>query len=107
MTAVIQRGTLKRGDYLIAGTAWGKVTLLILKILEEKLGIVHKALCLILILFFLIKVRAMFDEFGDPVQAAPPSTPVEILGFREIPSAGDELLQVKTEVSLSIVKSTM
>ncbi|MFP4362438.1 MAG: translation initiation factor IF-2 [Spirochaetia bacterium] len=35
------------------------------------------------------KVRAMFNDRGDKVDEAPPSTPVEILGFTGIPSAGD------------------
>ncbi|GFN85677.1 translation initiation factor if-2, partial [Plakobranchus ocellatus] len=73
VTAVIQRGTLKRGDMLVAGTAWAKV-------------------------------RAMFNDSGNMVQAAPPGTPVEILGWKEIPSAGDEILQVKKE---SEVKSVL
>lgn len=31
-TAIIQRGTLKRADYLVAGTAWAKVCFHLLKI---------------------------------------------------------------------------
>nr|CAD7430981.1 unnamed protein product [Timema monikensis] len=44
------------------------------------------------------KVRAMFDEQGHNIQEAPPSTPVEIIGWRDLPSAGDELLEVESEV---------
>ena len=40
----------------------------------------------------------MFDDSGKLVQTAPPGTPVEILGWKEIPSAGDEFLQVLKEV---------
>ncbi|CAG5124153.1 unnamed protein product [Candidula unifasciata] len=67
--AVIQRGTLRKGQYLIAGTAWAKV-------------------------------RAMFDDRGNPVQQVQPGMPVEILGWKETPSAGDEILQVKEEAEL-------
>jgi translation initiation factor IF-2 len=44
------------------------------------------------------KVRAMFDDAGRPLNEAPPSTPVEILGWRELPSAGDEIIEVESEV---------
>jgi len=39
----------------------------------------------------------MFDHTGHFVEAAPPSTPVEIIGWKELPSAGDELLEVESE----------
>ena len=53
-----------------------------------------------LIIFYCItfQVRAMFDDSGKLMQSAPPGTPVEILGWKEIPSAGDEFLQVRREV---------
>jgi len=66
VTAVIERGTLKRGDFLVAGTS-------------------------------LCKVRAMYDEFRKPLQSVGPGQPVEIWGFKETPSAGEEILQVKSE----------
>jgi translation initiation factor IF-2 len=43
------------------------------------------------------RVRAMFDESGRPVEAAPPSTPVVVLGLSGTPNAGDELLAVESE----------
>ena len=46
------------------------------------------------------KVRAMFNEKGQPIQEAPPATPAEILGWRELPSAGDEIIEVESEVNL-------
>lgn len=57
-TVLVQNGTLKVGDYFIAGTVTGKV-------------------------------RAMFNEMGKMVKTAGPSIPVSVLGFQEVPNAGD------------------
>ena len=35
------------------------------------------------------KVRAMFDDRGEPVREAEPSTPVEVLGLDAVPEVGD------------------
>lgn len=35
------------------------------------------------------KVRAMFDEIGKGMKKAEPSVPVEVLGFSDVPTAGD------------------
>jgi translation initiation factor IF-2 len=43
------------------------------------------------------RVRAMFDENGQPVQEAGPSVPVVVLGLSGAPNAGDELLAVESE----------
>jgi translation initiation factor IF-2 len=59
-TVLVQNGTLKKGDTIVAGTAYGRV-------------------------------RAMMDDKGRTVNAAGPSTPVEVLGFNEVPAAGDTL----------------
>lgn len=40
----------------------------------------------------------MFDENGKTVDEATPSMPVEIVGWKEIPSAGAEILEVESEV---------
>ncbi len=43
------------------------------------------------------RVRAMFDESGQPVTEAGPSLPVVVLGLSAAPNAGDELLAVESE----------
>lgn len=43
------------------------------------------------------KVRAMFDERGNKVFEAPPSTPVQVLGFEGAPQAGDTLVVVDSD----------
>ncbi|XP_028676053.1 translation initiation factor IF-2, mitochondrial isoform X2 [Erpetoichthys calabaricus] len=65
-TAIIQRGTLKKGCILVAGKAWAKV-------------------------------RLMYDENNKGITQAGPSTPVEIVGWKNLPSAGDEILEVESE----------
>ncbi len=35
------------------------------------------------------KVRALFDDAGKPIKSAGPSLPVEVLGFSEVPAAGN------------------
>jgi translation initiation factor IF-2 len=40
------------------------------------------------------KVRAMFNDRGVALEAAGPSTPVEILGLEGLPQAGDQLVAV-------------
>ncbi len=58
-TILVQAGTLKIGDYLLAGKHSGKV-------------------------------RAMFDDKGNNLKEAGPSTPVSILGLDGAPQAGDK-----------------
>lgn len=43
------------------------------------------------------KVRAMFNNRGERVREAGPSTPVAILGFPEVPTAGDSFEVVESE----------
>ncbi len=57
-SVVIERGTLKQGDYYVSGIYPGRV-------------------------------RAMFDDKGNKIASAGPSTPVEVIGLSDVPSAGD------------------
>ncbi len=41
------------------------------------------------------KARALFDEHGRPLKNAGPSTPVEVMGFSEVPLAGDHFQAVE------------
>ena len=50
------------------------------------------------------KVKAMFDENGKAVKTAPPSTPVSVLGFYEVPSSGDEFYAVPESISKQIIQ---
>ncbi len=65
-TVLVQNGTLHTGDFIVAGTAIGRI-------------------------------RAMFDDKGKKVNAAPPSTPVSVLGLQDVPNAGDQIMVVKDE----------
>jgi translation initiation factor IF-2 len=57
-TILVQAGTLKIGDFVLAGKNSGKV-------------------------------KAMFDERGNMIESAGPSTPISILGLDGAPQAGD------------------
>ncbi|HST27737.1 MAG TPA: translation initiation factor IF-2 [Rudaea sp.] len=43
------------------------------------------------------RVRAMFDESGQPVESAGPSIPVQLLGLSGVPNAGDDFVVVEDE----------
>lgn len=43
------------------------------------------------------KVRALIDDTGKRVMEARPSTPVEVIGFSDVPSAGDVFIVVEDE----------
>ena len=53
-------------------------------------------------LYLVSKVRGIYTEKGTALQTASLSTPVEVLGWRDLPLAGDQILQVKSEVCLLI-----
>ncbi|MGB1259571.1 MAG: translation initiation factor IF-2, partial [Akkermansiaceae bacterium] len=43
------------------------------------------------------KVKSMLNDLGEQVKEAGPATPVEVIGFAELPHVGDELVQMKNE----------
>ncbi len=43
------------------------------------------------------RVRAMLNEHGRRLKEAPPATPVEVLGFEEVPQAGDDFIVMPDE----------
>lgn len=43
------------------------------------------------------KVKAMYDERGNKIESALPSSPAQIIGFDGIPTAGDQLIVVENE----------
>ena len=49
------------------------------------------------------KVKAMFDENGKQVKKALPSTPVAVMGFNEVPSAGDQVFAVEDSLSKQVI----
>src|SRR6056297_915561 len=65
-TILVQDGTLRKGDMVLAGEEFGRV-------------------------------RAMFDETGQPIESAGPSIPAEVLGLSGVPNAGDDVLVVADE----------
>ena len=70
---IIQNGTLKVGDPVMSGFAFGKV-------------------------------RAMIDDKGRNIKSAGPSTPVSVLGFDSVPSAGDLVQAVDEKLSKSVIE---
>ena len=73
-TVLVQSGTLRIGDSIIAGTTYGKV-------------------------------RAMVNDRGDNVKKAGPSVPVEVLGFNDVPAAGDLLAVLDEKQARSIAEA--
>jgi translation initiation factor IF-2 len=65
-TILVQEGTLKVGDALLAGREHGRV-------------------------------RAMFNELGNPVEEAGPAVPVQVLGLSGTPMAGDDMVVLPDE----------
>lgn len=65
-TVIIQRGTVKKGCVLVAGTAWAKV-------------------------------RLLFDSNNKAVKEVGPGMPVEVVGWKDLPNVGEEILEVESE----------
>jgi translation initiation factor IF-2 len=49
------------------------------------------------------RLRAVFDYKGKPVQKAPPSTPVAVLGLNEVPTAGEVFEVVENERAARLI----
>ncbi|GBU25709.1 translation initiation factor IF-2 [Fibrobacteria bacterium R8-3-H12] len=47
------------------------------------------------------RVRALFNEHGDSLKEAVPSTPCQVLGFNGTPQAGDDLVVVESDQAAS------
>ncbi|MBI4433286.1 translation initiation factor IF-2 [Candidatus Uhrbacteria bacterium] len=73
-TLLVQKGTLRSGDVLALGGG------------------------------FAGKVRAMRNYRGELLDAAPPSTPVRILGFKVLPEVGDIVMVSENRHELTAVK---
>jgi len=43
------------------------------------------------------KVRSLVNDRGETVKSATPGTPVEVIGFEELPNVGDHLTEMKSE----------
>jgi len=43
------------------------------------------------------KVRSLVNDLGESVKSASPGTPVEVIGFEELPNVGDHLTEMKSE----------
>ncbi|KAF9418658.1 hypothetical protein BGZ94_009630 [Podila epigama] len=43
------------------------------------------------------KVRALVNDTGKNVKEAPPGTPVKVMGWKDLPKAGDEMLGAESE----------
>jgi translation initiation factor IF-2 len=43
------------------------------------------------------KVKALINDLGESIEAATPGTPVEVLGFEELPRVGDELVEMESD----------
>jgi translation initiation factor IF-2 len=52
------------------------------------------------------RVRAMFDERGNKMEEAPPSRPVQLLGFDGIPQAGDQFIVLDSDSQAKAVALT-
>ena len=40
----------------------------------------------------------MFDDSGQPLGEVPSGKPVEIIGWRELPAVGEDIIEVESEV---------
>lgn len=50
------------------------------------------------------KVKAMYDEKGNSVKEAAPSTPVSVLGLNEVPQSGDQVYALDEKLSKQVIE---
>ncbi|KAI1301027.1 hypothetical protein EDD11_005863 [Mortierella claussenii] len=51
------------------------------------------------------KVKALVNDQGKNVKEAPPGTPVKVMGWKDLPKAGDEMLGAESEEQAKLVVS--
>ncbi|KAI8598536.1 hypothetical protein EDD21DRAFT_356277 [Dissophora ornata] len=51
------------------------------------------------------KVKALVNDTGKSVKEAPPGTPVKVMGWKDLPKAGDEMLGAESEEQAKLVVS--
>ncbi|KAL3426410.1 translation initiation factor IF-2 [Phlyctema vagabunda] len=71
-TVLVKRGTLRTGDFVVAGRTWARI-------------------------------RALRNEAGIVIPEVGPGMPVEIDGWKELPEAGDQVLQAPDEAKAKAV----
>ncbi|MDR0384386.1 MAG: translation initiation factor IF-2 [Christensenellaceae bacterium] len=49
------------------------------------------------------KIRAMVDDMGKPIRTATASMPVQVMGFYDVPNAGDDAFVVDEKLSKQVV----
>lgn len=69
---LVQNGSLKKGDVLVAGTSYGRI-------------------------------KAMFDFRGQRIEEASPSSPISVMGFNNVPEAGEFFRVIDSEKAARVI----